>query len=82
MKVQVIFSDNVCGIPADILTRLFDPFFTTKPVGKGTGMGLSTSYQIITQKHGGIVECYSQEGQGSTFILTIPCKQNEKYFQH
>ena len=45
--------DNGIGIPAEIKDRLFQPFFTTKPPGEGTGLGLSMSYDIITQQHGG-----------------------------
>ncbi|MEO1376724.1 MAG: HAMP domain-containing sensor histidine kinase, partial [Cyanobacteria bacterium J06635_10] len=55
--------------------KLFDPFFTTKSVGKGTGMGLSISYQIITEQHGGSIECISKSGQGSEFIISIPLHQ-------
>jgi signal transduction histidine kinase len=66
--------DNGTGIPSEILSRLFDPFFTTKPVGKGTGLGLSISYQIITEEHGGKLECRSVPGQGTTFQIWLPCK--------
>jgi signal transduction histidine kinase len=52
--------------------RLFDPFFTTKPIGKGTGMGMSISYQIVTEKHQGAIWCESQPGRGTTFWITIP----------
>ncbi|MDM9585153.1 ATP-binding protein [Nostoc sp. GT001] len=51
-----------------------DPFFTTKAVGKGTGMGLSISYQIITDKHGGSLQCISSPGQGAEFVITIPIR--------
>ena len=51
--VQISISDNGAGIPEAIQQRIFDPFFTTKPVGKGTGMGMSISYRIITEKHRG-----------------------------
>ena len=51
-KVIIRIADNGMGIPDDIKGKLFDPFFTTKSVGKGTGMGLSISYQIITERHG------------------------------
>ncbi|MDZ8031051.1 ATP-binding protein [Nostoc sp. DedSLP04] len=66
--------DNGVGISEEIQSRLFDPFFTTKPVGKGTGMGLSISYQIITDKHGGSLQCISSPGQGAEFVITIPIR--------
>jgi PAS domain S-box-containing protein len=68
-------TDNGLGIPAAIKQRLFDPFFTTKAVGKGTGMGLSISYQIVTEKHGGSLSCTSVPGQGTEFVITIPLHQ-------
>lgn len=55
--------------------RIFDPFFTTKPVGKGTGMGLSISYQIIVKKHGGQIHCISAPEEGTEFAIVIPLKQ-------
>ncbi len=71
-QVVIRITDNALGIPADIQQKLFDPFFTTKPPGKGTGLGLSISYQIITEKHGGSIECISELGVGTTFVITIP----------
>jgi signal transduction histidine kinase len=71
-RVQICIADNGCGIPENIQTKLFDPFFTTKPVGKGTGMGLSISYQIITEKHQGRIWCDSTLGQGTKFMIEIP----------
>nr|WP_272819089.1 ATP-binding protein [Scytonema hofmannii] len=53
-------------------SKIFNPFFTTKPVGKGTGLGLSISYQIVTEKHGGSLECISSPGDETTFIIKIP----------
>ncbi len=73
-RVEIVIRDNGPGIPARILPNLFDPFFTTKPVGKGTGLGLSISYQII-ERHGGVLECQSQVGQGATFRIEIPIHQ-------
>ncbi|WP_346291742.1 ATP-binding protein [Sphaerothrix gracilis] len=73
IKISII--DNGCGIPEEIQKRIFDPFFTTKPVGKGTGMGMSISYQIITEKHGGKLECFSRIGYGTEFVIQIPVKQ-------
>ncbi|MDZ8086832.1 MAG: ATP-binding protein [Nostoc sp. DedQUE12b] len=73
-NVIIRIADNGIGIPKEIQLRLFDPFFTTKPVGKGTGMGLSISYQIITDKHGGSLQCISSPGQGAEFVITIPIR--------
>lgn len=73
--VQITIADNGCGIPDEIKQRIFDPFFTTKPVGKGTGMGMSISYQIIADKHHGKLECFSVLGQGTEFCIQIPVLQ-------
>ncbi|WP_445628956.1 ATP-binding protein [Nostoc sp. DSM 114167] len=73
-NVIIRIADNGVGIPEEIQSRLFDPFFTTKPVGRGTGMGLSISYQIITDKHGGSLQCISSPGQGAEFVITIPIR--------
>jgi PAS domain S-box-containing protein len=73
-QLQVSIADNGIGIPEAARSRLFDPFFTTKPVGKGTGMGLSISYQIVAEKHNGSLKCVSQPGEGATFVVTIPLK--------
>ncbi|MEK6677974.1 MAG: ATP-binding protein [Nitrospirota bacterium] len=69
--VQILVSDTGCGLPKENLSRIFDPFFTTKEVGKGTGLGLAVSYGIIKEHHGKI-EVKSEEGKGSSFIITIP----------
>jgi two-component system, NtrC family, sensor kinase len=74
-NVVVHIADNGTGIPEAIQSHLFDPFFTTKPVGKGTGMGLSISYQIITEKHGGSLRCISSPGQGAEFVIAIPIRE-------
>ncbi|NET09211.1 MAG: hypothetical protein F6K16_31810, partial [Symploca sp. SIO2B6] len=70
---QISIIDNGVGIPEAIQKQIFDPFFTTKPVGKGTGMGMSISYRIITEKHGGRLQCISTPGNGAKFIIQIPC---------
>ncbi|MBD2518381.1 HAMP domain-containing protein [Nostoc sp. FACHB-973] len=70
--IQIV--DNGIGIPEAIQSHIFDPFFTTKSVGKGTGMGLSISYQIITEKHGGYLRCISSPGQGTEFVIAIPIR--------
>lgn len=71
----VRISDNGPGMPENIKQKIFDPFFTTKPVGKGTGMGLSISYQIVTEKHGGLLSCVSKRGEGTEFAIAIPLTQ-------
>lgn len=70
--VEVRISDNGPGIPAAIQEKIFEPFFTTKPTGLGTGLGLSLSYDIITQGHSGTLAVESREGEGATFIITLP----------
>ncbi|MBD2488564.1 ATP-binding protein [Aulosira sp. FACHB-615] len=76
-QIAIKIADNGLGIPEDIQKRIFDPFFTTKPIGKGTGMGMSISYQIITENHHGTLECISSVGKGTEFIIMIPLKQGE-----
>jgi two-component system, NtrC family, sensor kinase len=71
-QVQIKILDNGPGMTEKVRQKLFDPFFTTKPVGKGIGMGLSISYQIVVQKHGGQLRCNSAPGQGAEFIIEIP----------
>ena len=71
--VEIRVEDNGGGIPASIRDRIFEPFFTTKPTGAGnTGLGLSLSYEIVTQGHGGTLSVESQEGEGTVFIVTLP----------
>ena len=65
-------ADNGPGISHEVRQRIFDPFFTTKAVGDGTGLGLSISYQIVVEKHGGSLQCFSQPGLGTEFVVEIP----------
>jgi PAS domain S-box-containing protein len=74
-QVIISITDNGLGITELAKKQLFNPFFTTKPVGQGTGMGLAISHQIITEKHGGSLECISQPGVGTEFIIGIPLIQ-------
>lgn len=73
-QVVVSIADNGTGMPADVKNRIFDPFFTTKPVGKGTGMGMAISYQLVVEKHRGNIECQSEEGVGTRFVITLPVR--------
>jgi two-component system NtrC family sensor kinase len=73
--VAIEITDNGSGMSQEVQQRLFDPFFTTKPVGKGTGLGMSISYQIITEKHHGHLGCISSPGAGAKFIIEIPIQQ-------
>ena len=73
--LRISIKDSGCGMSEDVRSRIFDPFFTTKPIGQGTGMGLSISYQIIIDKHHGRLDCFSVEGCSTEFIVTIPVRQ-------
>lgn len=73
--VVVEIEDNGPGMPDHIKQRIFEPFFTTKPVGKGTGLGLSIVYSII-ENHKGTLEVESEQGKGTTFIISLPLYQN------
>ena len=77
-SVMISIADNGSGISEDIRARIFDPFFTTKPVGKGTGMGMAISYQLITEKHQGKIGCFSNPGVGTEFIIEIPLSLSAK----
>jgi len=76
--IRIQLTDNGSGMTEAVQNRLFDPFFTTKPVGKGTGMGLSISYQIVTERHGGTLKCHSSLGRGAEFVIEIPVQQPKK----
>jgi signal transduction histidine kinase len=70
--ITITVKDNGNGIPQKIVDKIFQPFFTTKPTGVGTGLGLSLSYDIV-KVHGGEIRVQSKEGEGTTFILRLPC---------
>ncbi|MDZ8056078.1 MAG: AAA family ATPase [Aulosira sp. ZfuCHP01] len=73
-NITVHIKDNGPGMTAEVKQKIFDHLFTTKPVGKGTGLGLAICYQIVTEKHGGVIECISFPGEGAEFIIQIPIK--------
>ncbi|MEH1787360.1 response regulator [Nostoc sp.] len=70
--VIIRIADNGIGVPERLKKRLFEPLFTTKTVGKGTGLGLSIAYEIVVEKHNGVLEVNSQPGGGTEFIIKIP----------
>jgi signal transduction histidine kinase len=76
--VEIAIADNGLGIPAEVRQYIFNPFFTTKPIGKGTGMGMSISHQIITEKHGGKLDCFSAVGEGTKFVIQIPIRLDDQ----
>ena len=70
-QIAVKISDNGLGIPQELQPKLFDPFFTTKEVGKGTGLGLFISHQIVVNKHNGNLYCHSTLGKGAEFSIEL-----------
>ncbi len=76
-RVRVEIADNGPGIDEATRKRVFEPFFTTKPVGVGTGLGLSVSYFIITEHHGGDMSVKSTPGEGTTFMIRLPLQKRQ-----
>ena len=74
-QIVIRISDNGPGVPEQLREKIFEPFFTTKPTGEGTGLGLSLSYDIVTQGHNGSLVLESLEGEGAAFIVTLPNSQ-------
>jgi two-component system NtrC family sensor kinase len=70
--VWVRIVDNASGIPPEVQQRIFEMFFSTKPAGKGTGLGLTISHQIVTEKHGGELLLHSQPETGTEFQILLP----------
>jgi signal transduction histidine kinase len=70
--VIISIKDNGPGILPEVQERIFEQFFTTKPVGKGTGIGLSISRQIVEKQHKGKLSCFSTLGEGTEFVIEIP----------
>ncbi len=71
-KVEVRIHDNGTGIPLEVKEKMFNPFFTTKPAGEGTGLGLSMSHDIVVKQHRGTIDVYTEAGEFTEFIITLP----------
>jgi signal transduction histidine kinase len=70
--VEISVWDNGTGIPERVVDKIYQPFFTTKPVGEGTGLGLSMSYDIVTKVHGGKMTVHSKAGEYAEFVIEMP----------
>jgi signal transduction histidine kinase len=71
-SVVICITDNGLGMKEEVMRQMYDPFFTTKEVGKGTGLGMAISHQIVVDRHRGILKCRSQPGKGTEFWIQIP----------
>lgn len=74
-QITIVFADNGPGVNPEVINRIFEPFFTTKAVGAGMGMGLTAAYDVITA-YGGAIEASSKPGQGTTFTIKLPLRNN------
>lgn len=74
-KVKLAIADTGIGMDDAVRDRIFDPFYTTKPVGVGTGLGMSITYQIVVDLHQGTLQCESTPGEGTAFTICIPVRQ-------
>lgn len=74
-QVFVKIMDNGMGIPETVRGKIFEQGFTTKEVGKGTGLGMAIAGEIIKEKHGGTITCSSEWGQGTEFVISLPCHE-------
>jgi len=71
--IDIEIRDTGVGIPPENISHIFDPFFTTKEVGKGTGLGLFVTHEII-EEHRGSIHVKSKVGEGTTFFIRLPQK--------
>ena len=74
-RLRIEIEDNGPGMDEATSKRVFEPFFTTKPTDQGTGLGLSVSYFIVTENHGGEMSLDSAPGEGTKFIIRLPVKR-------
>jgi len=84
-RLSISITDNGAGMSEKVRSSLFTSFFTTKAIGKGTGLGLCISRQILVDNHGGQLDCISLPGQGTQFIIELPigtAETSAQPFQH
>jgi len=77
-SVAIRIADNGSGMTEALRQQIFEPFFSTKPVGKGAGIGLAISHEIVVEQHGGQLTCISAPGEGTEFVIEIPLKKTEQ----
>ena len=70
-SVEIAVTDNGCGIPPELRSRIYDPFFSTKKTRKNAGLGLSISQRIV-ELHGGMITCTSEQGVSTRFAVRLP----------
>jgi two-component system, sporulation sensor kinase E len=75
-EVYVRIRDTGCGIARDVIDRIWDPFFTTKDAGKGLGLGLALTYNIV-KRHGGDIRVESTVGEGAQFTVLLPVSRDQ-----
>ncbi|MEE9141707.1 MAG: ATP-binding protein, partial [Gammaproteobacteria bacterium] len=81
-QVELIVSDDGCGMTPEVLEHVFEPFFTRRRDGQGTGLGLSISYRIIAD-HGGHIDALSDgPGRGSQFRVFFPLTESRKEYEN
>jgi signal transduction histidine kinase len=78
-RICLIYSDDGKGMERDVVAQIFNPFFTTKRGMGGTGLGLYILYNIVKQQFGGSIECVSEPGKGTKFIIDIPVGRETGY---
>ena len=74
-SLRLSISNNGPHIPTEDQKKIFDPFFTTQPIGQGTGLGCTISYQTIVEQHRGRISCQSVKGKLTRFTLELPLHQ-------
>jgi len=74
-SIQMEVCDDGVGMPPDMLANMFEPFFTTKEHGRGLGLGLAISRNIV-DRHSGKIEVASEPGRGTCFTITLPVQSN------